>query len=120
GILAEIKTMKGQWKKQKLIQPHGVFDYFIEDLGLEIVGTMQPHGREPSAKEMKDLIELIRKEDVGAILLEPQYPEKVGRRLSEETGIPVILLEPVNSGPDSAPLDYYDKKMRENLKKLMT
>lgn len=102
----------------RIVQPHGVFDYLARDLGLEIVAVMQPHGREPSAAEMMELVKIIREKQVGAIFTEPQYPEKVARSLSKETGIPVAMLDPVASGPENAPLTYYEEVMRQNMKTL--
>ena len=100
---------------KRIVQPHGVYDYLARDVGLEIVAVMQPHGQEPSAAEMMEIVKIIREKKVGAIFIEPQYPEKVGKTLAKETGIPLATLDPVASGPENAPLDYYEAVMRENM-----
>lgn len=112
----EMAHLGSRLKNRRIVQPHSVFDYLARDMGLEIVAVMQEHGHEPSASEMIHLIELIRKEHVGAIFIEPQYPAKTGNTLSRETGVPVALLDPVATGPENAPLDYYETVMRQNMK----
>lgn len=105
-------------RNNRIVQPHGIFDYMARDMGLEIVATMQPEGLAPSASEMKKLIHILREKQVGAIVTEPQYPDKIGNTLSKETGVPLIRLDPVASGPQDAPLDYYETVMRDNMEAL--
>ena len=102
----------------RIVQPHGIFDYLARDMDLEIVAVMLAHGQEPSASEMMQLVETIKETHAGAIFTEPQYPEKIGKTLSKETGIPVALLDPAESGPENAPLTYYEMVMRQNMKTL--
>ena len=40
--------------------------------------------------------------------------------LVNETGIPVCELDPVTSGPDQPPLDYYESVMIRNVHTLMS
>jgi len=113
--------MAGLGKKlsnNRIVQPHGVFDYLARDMGLEVIAVMQPHGQEPSAAEMIELAKVMREKKAGAIFTEPQYPEKAGRTLAKETGVKVGMLDPVASGPENAPLDYYETVMRKNMKTL--
>lgn len=105
-------------KNNRIVQPHGVFDYLARDMGLEIVAVMQSHGREPSAAEMMRLVRLIRAKQAGAVFTEPQYPDRIGAALSRETGIPVAVLDPAATGPESAPLTYYETVMRRNMQTL--
>lgn len=105
-------------KNNSIVQPHGIFDYLARDIGLEIVAVMQAHGQEPSAAEMINLIKTIREKRAGAIFTEPQYPEKVGKSMSKETGVPFAMLDPVATGPENAPLAYYETVMGKNMKTL--
>jgi len=101
---------------RKIVQPHGIFDYLARDIGIEIIATMQAHGQEPSAAETLQLIKKIKDEKPGAIVSEPQYPDKMPKTISKETGVPHIRLDPVASGPEDAALDHYERTMRENMK----
>jgi ABC-type Zn uptake system ZnuABC Zn-binding protein ZnuA len=114
----EMSALGKRLKNNRIVQPHGIFDYLARDMGLNIVAVMQEHAQEPSAAEMMDLVKTIKKKRAGAIFTEPQYPEKVGKTLSKETGIPVAMLDPVATGPENAPLSYYETTMRQNMKTL--
>ncbi|MDD4309352.1 MAG: metal ABC transporter substrate-binding protein [Candidatus Cloacimonetes bacterium] len=114
-LFLEMKEMAASLKNKTIVQPHGVFDYLARDLGLNIAGVMQAHGQEPSAAQMMDLVKLIKDKKVGAIVTEPQYPEKVGNTLAKESGVALIKLDPVASGPNNSPLNYYEVTMRQNM-----
>jgi zinc/manganese transport system substrate-binding protein/zinc transport system substrate-binding protein len=114
----EMSALGKRLKNNRIVQPHGVFDYLARDMGLEIVAVTQAHGQEPSASEMMHLVKTIREKRAGAVFTEPQYPEKAGKALSKETGVPVAMLDPVATGPENAPLTYYETVMRQNMKTL--
>ncbi len=119
NVLADETAALGKkLKNKRIIQPHGAFDYLARDMGIHIIDTMQPHGQKPSAAEMIHLVRRIKKRKVGAIFTEPQYPGETGQTLSKETGVPVVIIDPVATGPDNAPLDYYETTMRQNLKRI--
>ena len=114
----EIEALGKRLRNNRIVPTHGIFDYLARDIGLEIVAVMQPHGQEPSAAEMMALVKTIREAKTGGIFYEPQYPEKTGLVLAEETGVKVGMLDPIASGPDNARLDYYETAMRKNMKAL--
>ena len=119
NALADEMAAFGQTlKNNRFVQPHGVFDYLARDMGLEIVAVLRPHGQEPSAAEMLELVRDIRAKQAGAIFTEPQYPAKVGEALARETGLPLATLDPAATGPDEAPLDFYETVMRKNMEVL--
>ena len=102
--------------KRSIVTQHGVFDYLARDMGLEVAATVAAHpGQDPSAAEALALARRIRAEQVGAIFTEPQYPDKIVRTLAQESGVPLAALDPVASGPEHPPLDYYERVMRSNL-----
>jgi len=112
----ELAALGKRLANNRIVQPHGIFDYLARDAGLEIVGVMQAHGQEPSAAEMTDLARVILEKKAGAIFTEPQYPEKVGRTLARETKVSVAMLDPAATGPEDAPLDHFESVMRKNMK----
>ncbi len=116
ALADEMAAIGKRLKNKRIIQPHGAFDYLARDMGIHIIDTMQPHGQKPSAAEMVHLVRRINQRKVGAIFTEPQYPQNTGKTLSKETGVPVVIIDPVATGPDKAPLDYYETTMRHNLK----
>lgn len=75
-------------------------------------------GQEPSAARMLNLIKTIKQSGAAAVFTEPQYPAAVGRTIAREAGVTVGVLDPVASGPDEAPLTYYESVMRKNIETL--
>lgn len=119
NALADEMAAFGQTlRNNRIVQPHGVFDYLARDMGLEIVAVLRPHGQEPSAAEMLELARDIRVKQAGAIFTEPQYPAQIGEALARETGLPLAVLDPAATGPEDAPLDYYETVMRKNMEVL--
>ena len=118
ALADELAALGRTLKNNRIVEPHGVFDYLARDMGLEIAAVLRPHGQEPSAAEMLELVREIRAKQAGAIFTEPQYPAKVGAALARETGLPTATLDPVATGPDEAPLDYYETAMRKNMEVL--
>ncbi len=103
----------------RIVTQHGVFDYLAADMGLKVVAVVAAHaGQEPSAAEMLDILKEIKEEQAGAIFTEPQYPARIGQTIAREAGIKTATLDPVASGPENAPLDYYETVMRANLQTL--
>jgi ABC-type Zn uptake system ZnuABC Zn-binding protein ZnuA len=103
-------------KNNRIVTQHGVFDYLARDMGLAVVAVVQPHaGQEPSASEMLSIVATIKKKKAGAIFTEPQYPEAVGKTIAREASIVAATLDPGATGPEQAPLDYYEQVMRTNL-----
>jgi ABC-type Zn uptake system ZnuABC Zn-binding protein ZnuA len=105
-----------QLRNNRIVTQHGVFDYLARDMGLEVVAVVQAHaGQDPSAAEMLSIVQSARRERAGAVFTEPQYPDKIGWSIAREAGIAAEVLDPVASGPEKAPLDYYERVMRANL-----
>ncbi|MDR2077135.1 MAG: metal ABC transporter substrate-binding protein [Desulfovibrio sp.] len=100
-----------------ILVQHDVFDYLAADAGLTVAGAIQIHeGQEPSAARLLSLRGQLR--GVAAVVLEPQTPDRAGRMLAEEGGVPLVLLDPVAAGPEDAPLEYFSQVMRHNLQAL--
>lgn len=118
ALADEMAALGQTLKNNRIVEPHGVFDYLARDMGLEIVAVLRPHGQEPSAAEMLERVREIRAKQAGAIFTEPQYPAKVGATLARETGLPTATLDPVATGPETAPLDHFETAMRKNMEVL--
>ena len=119
GRLTQLATacreMSARVRSRRIVTEHGVFDYFARDCGLEIAAVIEDTpGQEPAAARMLQLVDDIRRTGAAALFTEPQYPARVGRTIAREAGIPDAVLDPVASGPDNAPLDYYERVMRQN------
>jgi zinc transport system substrate-binding protein len=118
-LAADFVALGRRLKNDRIVTQHGVFDYLARDMGLEVVAVVEEHGgQEPSAAQMLAIVQTIKARDAGALFTEPQYPAKVGRTIARETGIPAASLDPAASGPQNAPLNYYEIVMRKNIETL--
>jgi zinc/manganese transport system substrate-binding protein/zinc transport system substrate-binding protein len=116
---SEFETLGKQIKNKKIVTMHEVFDYLAKDCGLEIVATIHSSpGHDPSAGQLRKVIEQIKKSGAAAVFTEPQYSPQAGKTVAKDAGVPVHSLDPVASGPSSAGADYYEKTMRGNLEVL--
>lgn len=100
-----------------IITFHEAFPYFANEFNLRILTVIEREpGSEPSAKDLLNTIDIIKKSKVKAIFVEPQYSAKAAQTIAHETGIKVHTLDPVVSGPmDKAA---YINIMDSNLKTL--
>jgi zinc transport system substrate-binding protein len=110
-------------KDRKIVTAHGSMAYFADTFKLTVVDTIQKSaGREPSKKQLDELIEKCKKENVKVIASEPQFSKLGGvKTLADElkrlgTTVTVIELDNLESAPagDLTP-DWYETKMRANI-----
>jgi ABC-type Zn uptake system ZnuABC Zn-binding protein ZnuA len=74
-------------EQRTLVVYHDAWSYFAEDYGLEMVTAVQPSDfSEPSAGDVRDIIDLLREEDVPAVFGSEVFPSDVLDAISEETG----------------------------------
>lgn len=102
------------YKGRSIITFHEAFPYFAQEFGFNIAAVVEREpGSEPSAKELADTIELIKKNGIPALFSEPQYPDSAAETIAKETGTKVYVLDPAVTGPDD--YDAYLNIMENNL-----
>ena len=120
AMAARMKEAGSRLRNPKVIVSHSIFEYLAADIGLTVVASIEEEdGAEPSASRLAELTALARREGVRAILCDPQGNQALARTLGDEVKIPVVVLDPVESGPTGASLDYYQNAMEGNLKTLL-
>jgi zinc transport system substrate-binding protein len=114
-------------KKLKILTMHESMGYFARAFELEVVGSIQTTpGQEPTRKKLDELVKTCVEKQVNVLAVEPQYTtsnsvQVIQRELKAKglTGIQVVELDPLETSPDAVPpLDFYERKMRENLNAL--
>jgi ABC-type Zn uptake system ZnuABC Zn-binding protein ZnuA len=74
-------------ENRKLLTYHDSWAYFAPNYGMEVVGAIQPSDfSEPSPREVADLIDQIREEEVPAIFGSEVYPSAVLEQIARESG----------------------------------
>ena len=117
-VLAEkMRGILQPFANRDIITFHEAFPYFAQAFNLRVAAVIEREpGCEPSAREMADLVRLIKKTGIKAIFAEPQYPAKSAETLTRETGARIFLLDPIVSGPTDP--EAYLRLMEQNLKVL--
>jgi len=99
----------------KFISFHSAWRYFAERYNLKEVAVIAYFpGQEPSAGWLAGLVGLIETEGINAIFAEPQFPTALADRIAEESGVDVLLLDPIGSDNVEGK-DNYISLMRYNL-----
>ena len=105
------------YKGRSIITFHEAFPYFAQEFDLKIAAVVEREpGSEPSAKELADTIELVKKNGIPVLFSEPQYPAAAAGTIAKETGAKVYVLDPAVTGPDD--YDAYIDIMKDNHKVL--
>ena len=68
----------------------------------------------PSAARLLESIKHINKERPALLIGEPQFSPRPLETLDAETGIPVIQLDSMASGPENTPVNHFEQQMRNN------
>ena len=75
--------------RRKVVTDHDALGYFIDEYGLEFVGSVFPSldvSSDPSAREIEELVERIRELDVPAIFPESAMNPQLAQAVAAETG----------------------------------
>ena len=105
--------------QRKVIIFHEAFPYFAEACGLPVAAVVnkEPEDSLPTAQLVR-VAELIKAENNMPLILKSIEEDPAVNTLVNETGISVCELDPMTSGPEDPPLDYYETVMIQNMKTL--
>jgi zinc/manganese transport system substrate-binding protein len=87
-LIAEIPA-----ESRKMVTNHDAFGYFIDRYGLTFVGAVIPSSNkdaQASAKELAELQDLIKRENVKVIFAEEEVDPKVARELAKDTNVTIV------------------------------
>jgi zinc transport system substrate-binding protein len=114
ALRSRMRSELAPFKGRRIITFHEAFPYFAGEFGLKIAAVVEREpGSQPSAKELADTIDLIRKSGIRSIFIEPQYPAMAAKTIAGETGAEVYVLDPAVTAPDDP--DAYLDIMEQNL-----
>ncbi|MDH5509486.1 MAG: metal ABC transporter substrate-binding protein [Nitrospinota bacterium] len=79
---------------------HGAWGYFARRYRLRQVGVIEESpGKAASARRMAQLVDLLKKQGVAAVIAEPQLSPRLAVTLAEETGVAVGIADPIGGAP---------------------
>ncbi|MDF0591319.1 zinc ABC transporter substrate-binding protein [Methanotrichaceae archaeon Mx] len=84
----------------KFIVLHPAWGYFARDYGLVQV-AIHEEDKEPGPKQLRSIVDLARKEEIGTIYVDPSFNPKSGKIIADEIGGRVVVLDPLAE-------DYFD------------
>lgn len=106
-----------------LVTYHDAWSYFARDYGLKMVTAVQPSDyAEPSAGDVRAVIDLIREHDVPAIFGSEEFPAGVLETIAAETGATYVgdLADDVLPGEPGSPGHTYLELMRRNAHRIVS
>lgn len=100
AYLAKLDAKIAEWEKEakplkgvKFVSYHEHWPYFAARFGMDYFGTIELRpGIDPTARHIEELIAAMKAEHVPIVVREPQFPEKVPKRIAEQTGATLITL----------------------------
>ncbi|MFY9583359.1 MAG: metal ABC transporter substrate-binding protein [Candidatus Acidiferrales bacterium] len=91
----QMKPLRGR----KVVTYHRSWPNFAKRFGLDVVGYVEPRpGIPPSPGHTVELIQMMRREKVKVILVEPYFDLKTPNAVARETGAKVVVLMPSVGG----------------------
>lgn len=105
--MAEWNAKLAPFKGKKVAVYHRSWPYFAERFGLVVACELEPKpGIPPSPGHLKDVIDIIKRDDIRIILMEVFYDEKPAWFVSAETGAKVVVV-PNSVGGTKEAQDYF-------------
>jgi zinc/manganese transport system substrate-binding protein/manganese/iron transport system substrate-binding protein len=109
--------------RRKIVTTHDALGYFADRYGLEVIGAVIPSlstQAQPSARDVQDLVDQIRHEDVAAIFPESALNPKLEDAVARESGAKVGgKLWADSLGPEGSSGDTYLRSMASNTETLV-
>jgi len=92
---AEIGLKFKELKTDKLMVFHPAWGYFASEFDLEQIAIEQD-GKEPTARQLQDLIDKAREEDIKVIFVQAQFNKEIAESIAEEIGAVVVPIDPLS------------------------
>ena len=98
----------------RVVTVHDGYGYLLQEFGLEVGGVVQPaHGLTPSAAELRNMVQLLKRENIRVVFTEETFPEAMLKVLRDEAGVKVYVITHIASGPYTA--DKFEREMQRNV-----
>jgi zinc transport system substrate-binding protein len=113
-IKAKAAATLADAKITRVVTVHDGYGYLLQEFGLEVAGVVQPaHGLTPSAGELRDMVALLKRENIRVVFSEETFPLPLLKVLREEAGVRVYTISHIAAGPFSA--DKFEREMQRNV-----
>jgi zinc transport system substrate-binding protein len=100
-------------KLTRVVTVHDGYSYLCQEFGIEVAGVVEPaHGLVPSAGEIGEMADLLKREKIEVVLSEESFPDKLLAVLKDAARIRVYIITHIASGAYTA--DKFEKEMQRN------
>jgi zinc transport system substrate-binding protein len=128
NYLTKVKALKEKYDlsmatctNKKILVNHDAFSYFADDYGVKqySISGMSPEDK-PSAKQISELINLVKNEKINTVFFEEFASPKVAQTIAKASNVKIDALRPAeNISKEENKNGYgYLQIMEDNLKKL--
>ncbi len=94
----DIKTkLNGCPERRAFLVYHPAFSYFAEEFGLEQI-AVEKEGKEPKARDFKELIHLIQRKGIRHLIVQPGFPKGPVQALARRNGLRLVEINPLDEG----------------------
>ncbi len=101
--LAEMAPYRGR----KIVTYHNSWPNFAKHFGLDVVGYVEPRpGIPPTPSHTLDLIQMMKRENVKILIMEPYFDSRTPNSIGAATGAKVLVLTP-SVGGEKGTEDYF-------------
>jgi len=96
---------------------HPFFQYYLKRFGFDLIGTIETiPGSEPTPRELKQIIDLAKQQQLKLILTQPQISDRPAQLIAEATGAKIVQLDPIGGVPGR---ETYDELLLYNTTMLL-
>lgn len=100
AYIARLDAKIAEWEKEgqslkgvKFVSYHEHWPYLAARFGMDYLDTIElKPGIDPTPRHIEELIAKMMVEHVPIVVREPQFPEKVPKRIAEQTGATLVVL----------------------------
>ncbi|KXI24378.1 metal ABC transporter solute-binding protein, Zn/Mn family [Photobacterium sanguinicancri] len=97
---------------------HNAYGYLLQEFGVDVATVIEPaHGVEPSASQLQETIEKIRKSGIDVLFYELNMPNRYVDTIEKATGVQLYRFSHMTHGPYEA--KKVEIETRENLNTLV-
>src|SRR3954468_3163025 len=90
-------------KITRVVTVHDGYGYLLQEFGLEVAGVVQPqHGLTPSAGELRNMVTLLKRENIRVVFSEETFSPGLLKVLHDEAGVVVYTISHIASGAFTA------------------
>jgi zinc transport system substrate-binding protein len=89
-----INNTLSEYKNQSFMVYHPTWGYFTQEYGLDMI-PVESEGKEPSAKELQQLVDIAKEENISVIYVQEQFSTSSAESIANEVNGKVVTLDPL-------------------------